>query len=398
MSPEQQENSTAAHPLIYDLPSCAASYPLPKVPMLPQLQPRLLRTSRANGHHSRFLAADTQFFRSGRTALFHALKALNIGPGDEVLVPAYHCGSMLEPIIFLGGKIRLFQLTEKLQILDQHLIPHVNSRTKALLAPHFFGFPQPMPSLQAFCRQHQLALIEDCAHAFFGSLDGQMLGSFGDVAIASTVKFFPGIEGGALVINRTAEQFCPPSLNAAPLSAQLKSVLHTLQMARNYNQPLPSDRDIKAVTLPGPIHYPLRPLNRDEFHWFDPNQLYAAPTWFARALIQHSDCTANAGRRRDNFHYYLDRLSKQPDLRLLFDRLPDAVVPYVFPLFLPDSERTFPTLKLQGVPMWRWEELMLSDCDISKQMRLSLIQLPCHQSMSRQQLDWVIDRLLKAVG
>ena len=67
-----------------------------------------------------------------------------------------------------------------------------------MLAAHYFGLPQPMAAMRAFCDERGISLIEDCAHAFFGVSDDRPVGSWGDVAIASLTKFFPVPEGGLL--------------------------------------------------------------------------------------------------------------------------------------------------------------------------------------------------------
>jgi perosamine synthetase len=56
-----------------------------------------------------------------------------------------------------------------------------------------------MSTIREFCGTPKLSLIEDCAHAFFGSVDGKPMGASGDYAIASAWKFFPMIDGGLLI-------------------------------------------------------------------------------------------------------------------------------------------------------------------------------------------------------
>jgi perosamine synthetase len=63
----------------------------------------------------------------------------------------------------------------------------------------------------------------------------------------------------------------------------------------------------------------------------------------------------------------------------------------MFPLLLERPESDFPRLKMLGVPMWRWDEMVRSDCPVAQRYRMAVVHLPCHQSLSRAELDWMID-------
>ena len=62
----------------------------------------------------------------------------------------------------------------------------------------------------------------------------------------------------------------------------------------------------------------------------------------------------------------------------------------MFALLLERPETDFSRLKRLGVPMWRWDEMARSECPIAQRYRMALVHLPCHQSLSRGELDWMI--------
>ncbi len=62
----------------------------------------------------------------------------------------------------------------------------------------------------------------------------------------------------------------------------------------------------------------------------------------------------------------------------------------IFPFLIDHPDRHFPLLKRLGVPIWRWDELAVSDCQISHYFRLHLLHLPCHQGLSDNEMNWLI--------
>ena len=139
-----------------------------------------------------------RYVTSARVAIALALQRLGVGHGDRVLVPAYHCLSMVEPIVFSGAEPCFFPLTPKLEVPLDALERYDLTNVRALLVTHYFGFPQAMRSICAFAKAHGIPVIEDCAHAVFGLADERPIGSWGDYAAVSLMKFFPVYDGGCL--------------------------------------------------------------------------------------------------------------------------------------------------------------------------------------------------------
>ena len=139
----------------------------------------------------------TVYTSSGRAAIALALRELRIGRGDRVLVPTYHCPTMIAPVAASGATPLFFPIdaggTPRIESLATN---DDLSGVRAMIAAHYFGLPQPMARIRRFCDERNIALIEDCAHAMFGQADGRPVGSWGDYAIASLTKFLPTTEGG----------------------------------------------------------------------------------------------------------------------------------------------------------------------------------------------------------
>jgi dTDP-4-amino-4,6-dideoxygalactose transaminase len=140
---------------------------------------------------------------SGTDALYLALRALKIGPGDEVITPPFTFAATAEVIALTGAKPVFVDITPATFNLDTSQVETaITAKTKAIIPVHLFGQPVNMRELMKIAKQHQLWVIEDCAQATGASWENQPLGSWGDVGCFS---FFPTKnlgacgDGGALV-------------------------------------------------------------------------------------------------------------------------------------------------------------------------------------------------------
>jgi len=132
---------------------------------------------------------------SGTDALLLALRALGIGPGDEVIMPAFTIFVDAEVILLLGATPVLVDIDPKTFNIDPSLIePAITERTKAILAVDLFGNPAEFHDLRKVAAEHNLALIEDAAQALGAGYHGEFAGSLGDLGCFS---FYPTKNIGA---------------------------------------------------------------------------------------------------------------------------------------------------------------------------------------------------------
>lgn len=141
---------------------------------------------------------------SGRQALFDILRAYNIGQGDEVIMQAFTCIAVPEPVLWTGAKPVYADIDADTYNFDVASVrKNITKRTKAIIIQHTFGIPGPIADILRLAREHNLVVIEDCAHAFGGKLGRQPLGTFGDAAIISfgRDKMLSSVFGGAAVFS-----------------------------------------------------------------------------------------------------------------------------------------------------------------------------------------------------
>lgn len=132
---------------------------------------------------------------SGTDALYLALRAYNIGAGDEVITSSFTFFSTAEVITLVGATPVFIDIDPQNFNFDpQQLAAAITPKTKAIMPVHLFGYPADMTTVMAVARQHNLLVIEDCAQATGAMWDGQKVGSIGHVGCFS---FFPTKNLGA---------------------------------------------------------------------------------------------------------------------------------------------------------------------------------------------------------
>lgn len=123
---------------------------------------------------------------NGTVALHLALLALGIGPGDEVIVPAFTYVASVNVITFVGAvPVFVDSVHDSWQMDPQDVKRKITDKTKAVIAVHLYGHPCEMDAVCEACREHNLFLIEDCAEAIGSEYHGRKVGTFGDMACFS---------------------------------------------------------------------------------------------------------------------------------------------------------------------------------------------------------------------
>ncbi|MEW5790395.1 MAG: DegT/DnrJ/EryC1/StrS family aminotransferase [Pseudomonadota bacterium] len=142
---------------------------------------------------------------SGTDALLLALRALDIGSGDEVIVPTFTFIATAEAVLYVGATPVFVDVNPHSFNIDvAAAAAAITPRTKAIIPVHLYGQPADMLPLMALADQHGVPIIEDCAQSFGAHIDGRMAGSFGRIGAFS---FFPSKnlggagDGGMVVTN-----------------------------------------------------------------------------------------------------------------------------------------------------------------------------------------------------
>ncbi len=154
-----------------------------------------------------YFGAQTFVLNSGRSAIYLALKSLGIGSGDQVLLQAYTCNAVPNPILWTGAVPVYVDIeSDSLNMDPDDLVKKITPNSKVVIVQHTFGNPAKVREILKIAETHHLKVIEDCAHSLGAKLDGKLLGTFGDMSIVSfgREKVISSLTGGALVVNDAA--------------------------------------------------------------------------------------------------------------------------------------------------------------------------------------------------
>jgi 8-amino-3,8-dideoxy-alpha-D-manno-octulosonate transaminase len=138
---------------------------------------------------------------SGTAALQCAMAALGLGPGDEMILPAWTWYSCYNAIVLAGALPVFAEIDESLNIDPDDIEHRITPHTKAIMAVHLEGCPADLDRILPIARKHGLKVLEDCAQSLGADYKGRPVGSIGDIAIYSFqfCKTITSGEGGAVV-------------------------------------------------------------------------------------------------------------------------------------------------------------------------------------------------------
>jgi dTDP-4-amino-4,6-dideoxygalactose transaminase len=375
--------------------------------------PRIREYERAFAE--RIGATDAVSFASGRLGLYFILKALGVGPGDEVLVQVPTHIVVANAIRFTGATPIYVDCTTSDYNMDLDVAAaRITPRSRVLVLQHTFGIPVDLDAAQALAAEHGLDIVEDCVHALGSRSNGRPLGSFGRAAFFSTeeTKTISSAMGGMAVtsdaelaasLRRFQEQCSAPTrlMVARHLVQQVVYHLATHPAIHRFTEPI-YDRARKRLQLgitPGttsasetggrrPSDYEMR---------FSNGQATVA-------LRQLRRLDANVAHRRTIAARYIEEL---PTLGFTIPAPPAGSDPvYVrFPIRVADREEADRVADRRFV-LGRWfnSVLQLSNhpgvagyvpgtCPRAEQLTSELMNLPTHPRMTEADLPGLFELL-----
>ncbi len=353
---------------------------------------------------------------SGRAAIAIALRLAGCKAGDRVLVPTYHCPTMVAPIVALGATPVFYPIDAAGEAMPERLADGRLEGCRAIIAPHYFGIPRRMSRLRSLCDAKRIVLIEDCAHAFFGIVEGRPIGAWGDYAIASLTKFFPVSEGGCLIGH--TPQLTNMQLGARPAATELRVVADALELGAAYGR-LAGLNGLLAAAFkakralrgnpadPEPVSPPTetdavqRAVDRARRDFSEnalPFRRVAHAVW---ALVNAGGRGRIVARRQQNYRWLTKRLSGLAKAHPLVPDCTSASAPYVFPLWVNDPDPIYQEVRRSGVPIFRWDDRWPDTPELPNdtggKWARHVFQIGCHQDLDERELEWIaltLERLI----
>lgn len=373
---------------------------LPRAPVLDWASFRSDK-SRATGLVPTSSVQDLQsvsYTTSGRAAIYQALLQLALPEGGVVLVPTYHCPTMVAPVLLAGLRPVYFGLQADglPDLID--LDRRGATGASAIIVAHYFGLPRSLAAVRQWCDARSIALIEDCAHCYFGHAGERPVGAWGDYATASMSKFLPVPEAGLLGSAHFA--ISPMALRPPGAKLQVKGCIDVLEFAARHRRlaglhPLLSiafklknrrstgangRRDIASDPSPE------LPAEVAMMRQCDMGRVDNAPVWASMVLNRLLPRQRILARRRDNFAQYLQAFTNVEGAHPLFENTTPDAAPYVFPLWVDDAERVYRAIVALELPVFRWDRLWPGtpslQGDAGSMWSRHVLQLLCHQDLS----------------
>ncbi|MBX3235223.1 MAG: DegT/DnrJ/EryC1/StrS family aminotransferase [Nitrospiraceae bacterium] len=338
-----------------------------------------------------FTPERTRFYFRGSNALWHALKALRLEAGSQVLFPAYHCGIELDVLSAAGMGISFYGVGRGLTLDARTIEQQVGPETRALYVIHYYGIPQDLTEILALCRRHRLALIEDCAMALYSRREGRPVGGDGDVAVFSLWKSVAMPFGGALVVNNPDLQMPEPGQPPSGYEV-LRATKQLLEMefrgtgwfegVRKCLEPLArAARGVSAKTSHDswrkqPLWVPLFAVERGEW----------GMTAVSRHLFLTADHEAIRMARRRNYLTMDSFVRTLSCVAPLLSDLPAGACPLYYPVTVEDPVAFRRFLRARGLEtfmMWRELHPLFPAEKFSEEasLRAHVVALPVHQHL-----------------
>ena len=329
---------------------------------------------------------------SGRAALYQALVASALPVGGRVLVPTYHCPTMVAPVLSAGGRAVFYPIDGGgLPNLD--LIPAEAAETAhAMVVAHFFGRTQSLLAVRRWCDDRRIVLIEDCAHSFFGMAGDRPVGQWGDYAVASLTKFFPVPEAGLLV---SATRPLPQPLARQGAKAQIKGVVDVFEQ---------SQRARRLQGMGSALNWVFRMKNArrgaggskglagsppDLMQGCDMARVQQAPLAISRWLYLHAARSRIVALRRAHHEQLRSALQHAVGAKVLFNSA-NGGAPYALALWVDKPEPVYEGLRARGMPVARWDRFWHGTPalagDQGAEWRTHVLQLLCHQDLKTEEV------------
>lgn len=287
-----------------------------------------------------------------REALYWLCRLWRLGPGDEALLPAYNCGSEVDPYLHCGLSVRLYRVDRAGSIDWDDVAARVTPATRLLHLTHYFGFPQDVPVARRFCDARGLRLVEDCACALLSQEAGRSVGALADAAVFSFRKTINVSHGGALLLRDPPARL--PPFSPPPIAVRLCDALRPV---RRPVRALLDALGASHVPRAAPRHAPHAGSVREDMpagYYFDERSISWSPSaGVYRRLAAHSTDAVVAARRRA-YLVLRDALREMPGVQLFWPELPAGVCPPVLPFVVENRAGWLSALRCAAIPAIPW--------------------------------------------
>ena len=337
-----------------------------------------------------------------RDAIALACRLLGLQEGDEVLVPAYNCGSEIDPIVQQKLHVRLFRVDAQARIDVQDVACRVTEKTRAILVTHYFGWAQDLEFIIDLCRARGLYLIEDCAHALFSASSSGWLGRHGDIAVYSLAKSLPVPHGGVAVL-RDPEYSSRVQLRRSSSIQTARDCLALIR--RNTVRAISNTRMGGAAILrwrgkreDGDATADLAADRPDmpADYYFNKDSLTTGASRIVPGALANVNPDRIVDIRRRNYQRLVEATQSVQSMRPLFASLAEGTCPLHLPVVVERRRSWISALTTRGVYALPWWEGYHRRIDWSgfaeaAMLKERILTLPIHHGLTDTDIDLIGD-------
>ena len=339
-----------------------------------------------------------------RIAIALALHRWGVGSGDEVLVPAYNCGTDIDPVIKSGAIARPYRVGSDLRLDLAEIRRLITPRTRVVYVIHYFGWPQELSELRRFCDETGIRLLEDCALALYSRqaspahvMEG-WLGQVGDGAVFSLPKTLGVPDGGVLSLKKPLEsagraEKSPGSRRIFRKSLPLAKRFILRRTAgiglykcfgrrvRSVSETVPAAAGSLRPDIPADYYYDVATTN-----W--------SMSRLTQGLLRCVRPDEIIQRRRHNYLQLLNLIRDLPGVAPLFPDLPDGVCPIGLPILVSQRSSWERQLSARNIDVYAWWSGYHSGIDWDQfpeacRLKDQVMLLPIHQQLNDLDMKYI---------
>jgi dTDP-4-amino-4,6-dideoxygalactose transaminase len=336
---------------------------------------------------------------------------MEIQTGDEVLAPAYYCGSEIDPLIKAGARVTLYRVDRSCRIDIADIRKRICKKTRVIYLTYFYGFPQDIHALKELCDQYGLYLLEDCALSLFSLTESRNLGATGDLSVFNLTKVLPVPDGGILIVNNKMLNRAPLEFAAPDKLIILRRLLPFLKsnilryMSRK--KPLQPSYRILYWLLNGKrireIEKEIQKAGQSKIRsdmYYDARKMHARTmsSWTKRMLGAYQPDKIRKARR-ENYTLLACLLRGLRSVTILFPDLEEGVCPLNLPILVENRDRLHIELYKRGIDAgayWKGyhSAFPLHEYPEAQYLKNHVLALPIHQELDERHVRYIADTLI----
>ena len=352
---------------------------------------------------------ELDFTYDGRGALFQLFTRLPTQGRRSILLPAFHCPTVVEPAVQSGFSPRFYRVRKDLTIDTDDFLRCLDAETAYALVVNYFGFPANLESLRTACRDNRTLLIEDCAHSFLNAAPVRLAGGEGDFAVFSFKKLVPSYVGGGIRSNVGDIEFSASRIRP-PIYDSLVNVKRMVDQAIDQ-----SDSKVLAGIQKGidgmygllkrqAVETNVETDDTDELaadqYPFVRRLAEARIPWYAKYILRKARLDEVVITRQKNYAALREQLTSVNGIEMMQLGPVDEVCPWALPVVIKDRSTFDRRFRSRGVPLFTFGETLHPNLstdsaashgaiDDARYLSSQLLCFSIHQNLSEEVLNSV---------